>query len=123
MALIAANAFRPPSVLPALADTEQRRRKIACLILGRRCEGGPDLASEPNQQGGSAMMQFTDQIQRAFAETVRSGIVPDVEDLPERLRDFKSTGPELDKLWAGLLRHFHDGPRQPWATVLLEAMR
>jgi len=68
-------------------------------------------------------MQFTDQIQRAFAETVRSGIAPDVEDLPERLRDFKSTGPELDRLWAELLRHFQDGPRQPWATVLLEAMR
>lgn len=69
------------------------------------------------------MMQFTDQIQRAFAETVRSGVVPDVEDMPERLRDFKSTGPELDRLWAELLRHFQDGPRQPWATVLLEAMR
>jgi len=43
MALIAANAFRPTSVLPALADTEQRRRQIGSLILGRRCEGGPGL--------------------------------------------------------------------------------
>ena len=69
------------------------------------------------------MMRFTDQIQRAFAETVRSGTLPDVEDLPERLRDFTSKGPELDVLWTDLLRHFQDGPRQLWATVLLEAMR
>jgi hypothetical protein len=69
------------------------------------------------------MMRFTDQIQRAFAETVRSGILPDVDYLPERLRDFSLKGPELDALWTELLRHFQDGPRQPWATVLLEAMR
>lgn len=51
MALIVANAFRPPSVLPALADTEQRRLQIGSLILGRRCEGGPDLASsQPNKE-------------------------------------------------------------------------
>lgn len=69
------------------------------------------------------MMRFTDQIQKAFAETVRSGILPGVKDLPERLRDFAAPGPELDKLWTDLLRHFQDGPRQHWATVLLEAMR
>ena len=69
------------------------------------------------------MMQFTEQIQRAFAETVRSGVLPGIADLPDRLRDFAADGPALDELWAGLLRHFQEGPRQPWATVLLEAMR
>jgi hypothetical protein len=69
------------------------------------------------------MMQFTDQIQRAFRETVRSGLLPDVENLPERLRDFTSDGPALDALWTDLLRCYKDGPRQAWATVLLEAMR
>jgi hypothetical protein len=69
------------------------------------------------------MMQFTEQIQRAFAETVRSGVLPGIADLPEQLRDFAAEGPELDELWAGLLRHFQEGPRQTWATVLLEAMR
>ena len=69
------------------------------------------------------MMQFTEQIQRAFAETVRSGVLPGIEKLPERLRDYLAAGSELDMLWAELLQHFQEGPRQPWATVLLEAMR
>jgi DNA-directed RNA polymerase specialized sigma24 family protein len=69
------------------------------------------------------MMQFTEQIQRAFEETVRSGALSDVDKLPERLRDYLAPGRELDSLWADLLRHFQEGPRQPWATVLLEAMR
>ncbi len=68
-------------------------------------------------------MQFTDQIQRAFAETVRSGLLSDVENLPERLRDFTSDGPALDAMWTELLNCYRDGPRQAWATVLLEAMR
>jgi len=69
------------------------------------------------------MMQFTEQIQRAFAETVRSGVLPDIDRLPDRLRDFTSEGPVLDTLWADLLHGYQDGPRQAWATVLLEAMR
>jgi len=69
------------------------------------------------------MMQFTEQIQIAFAEATRSGILPGVADLPERLRDFEADGCELDKLWAELLQHYQAGPRQAWAAVLLEAMR
>jgi len=69
------------------------------------------------------MMQFTDQIQRAFAETVRSGHLSEVRDLPARLRDFTCDGFTLDLLWSDLLRCYRDGPRQAWATVLLEAMR
>ena len=69
------------------------------------------------------MMQFTDQIQRAFAETVRSRLLPDIEDLPARLRDFTCDEATLDVLWSDLLRCYTDGPRQAWATVLLEAMR
>ena len=68
-------------------------------------------------------MQFTEQIQRAFEETVRSRVLLGADKLPERLRDYSAPGYELDTLWAYLLRHFQDGPRQPWATVLLEAMR
>ena len=74
-------------------------------------------------EGGAGMMQFTEQIQRAFAETVRSGVLPDIDRLPDRLRDFTSEGPVLDTLWADLLHGYQDGPRQAWATVLLEAMR
>jgi hypothetical protein len=68
-------------------------------------------------------MQFTEQIQRAFKETVRSGALSGADKLPERLRDYLAPGRELDSLWGDLLRHFQEGPRQPWATVLLEAMR
>lgn len=68
-------------------------------------------------------MKFTAQIQRAFEETVQSGVLSDAQKLPERLRDYLAPGCELDALWADLLRHFKEGPRQPWATVLLEAMR
>lgn len=68
-------------------------------------------------------MQFTEQIQRAFEETVRSGVLSGAAKLPERLRDYLAPGCELDALWADLLQHFQEGPRQPWATVLLEAMR
>lgn len=69
------------------------------------------------------MMLFTEQIRRAFEETVRSGILPGIEKLPERLRDYLAPACELDALWIELLQHFHVGPRQPWATVLLEVMR
>ena len=69
------------------------------------------------------MMQFTEQIQRAFEEIVRSGVLPGIEKLPERLRDYLAPESELDVLWAELLQHFQEGPRQVWATVLLEAMR
>ena len=69
------------------------------------------------------MMQFTEQIHRAFEETVGSGVLWGIEKLPDRLRDYLAPGWELDMLWAELLRHFQEGPRQPWATVLLEAMR
>ncbi len=69
------------------------------------------------------MMQFTDQIQKAFADVVRWGILPGVEDLPNRLRDFTSAGSTLDEMWADLLGRYQAGPRQAWATVLLEAMR
>lgn len=69
------------------------------------------------------MMQFTEQIQRAFEETVRSGVLSGADELPERLHHYRAPGCELDKLWADLLRHFKEGPRQPWATVLLETMR
>ena len=69
------------------------------------------------------MMQFTDQIQRAFAETVRSGLPSEARDLPARLRDFTCDGATLDVLWSDLLRCYRNGPRQAWATVLLEAMR
>ena len=68
-------------------------------------------------------MQFTEQIRRAFEETVRSGVLPGIEELPERLRDYLAPGCALDMLWAELLQRFQEGPRQPWATVLLEAMR
>ena len=69
------------------------------------------------------MMQFTDQIQRAFAETVRSGLPSEARDLPARLRDFTCDGATLDVLWSDLLHCYRTGPRQAWATVLLEAMR
>ena len=69
------------------------------------------------------MMQFTEQIRRAFEETVLSRVLTGVDTLPERLRDYLAPGCELDALWTDLLRHFQEGPRQPWATVLLEAMR
>lgn len=68
-------------------------------------------------------MQFTEQILRAFEDTVRSGAISGADKLPERLRGYLAPGRELDILWADLLRHFQEGPRQPWATVLLEAMR
>jgi hypothetical protein len=69
------------------------------------------------------MMRFTDQIHRAFLETIRSGALPGADDLPERLRDFSIPGEELDALWARVLDGYRTGPRQAWATVLLEAMR
>jgi DNA-directed RNA polymerase specialized sigma24 family protein len=69
------------------------------------------------------MMRFTDQIHRAFLETVRSGALPGADDLPERLRDFSIPGDELDQLWVQALDGYRTGPRQAWATVLLEAMR
>jgi AcrR family transcriptional regulator len=68
------------------------------------------------------MMRFVDQIHLAFGETVRSGSLVGVEDLPARLRDLAAPPEERDRLWSDALRAYIEGPRQPWATIVLEAM-
>jgi len=68
------------------------------------------------------MMRFVDQIHQAFAETVGSGSIVGVEDLPSRLRNLASPPDERDRLWGHLLSAYVQGPRQPWATVILAAM-
>jgi len=93
------------------------------LDLGVGLESPLSYGSGHPTEGVAGMMQFTEQIQRAFEETVRSGVLSGIEKLPERLRDYLAPESELDALWDELLRHFQEGPRQPWATVLLEAMR
>ena len=68
------------------------------------------------------MMRFVDQIHQAFGDTVRSGSIPGVGELPDRLRDLAAPAEERDCLWGEVLRAYIEGPRQPWATVILEAM-
>lgn len=68
------------------------------------------------------MMRFVDQIHQAFRETVRSGPIPGVEGLPDRLRDLSAPPEDRDSLWSRVLSAYVEGPRQPWATVILEAM-
>ena len=73
------------------------------------------------------MLRFSDQIHHAFIDTVQSGVLDlpeaDMLVLPTRLRNLESPGEERDMLWQFLLGRFHAGPRGPWASVLLEAMR
>ncbi|MGH7489035.1 MAG: RNA polymerase sigma factor, partial [bacterium] len=47
----------------------------------------------------------------------------DMLALPIRLRNLESPGEERDMLWQFLLGRFQAGPRRPWASVLIEAMR
>src|SRR4029077_5818240 len=115
-------AERPLSTRQPLASTVPWRLERLISPAGA-LKPPPDYGRAIPAEGGSAMMQFTDQIQRAFAETVRSGPFSEVKDLPARLRDFTCDGSTLDVLWYELLRCYRDGPRQAWATVLLEAMR
>ena len=68
------------------------------------------------------MMRFVDQIHQAFRETVRSGSLVGIEDLPVRLRDLTAPPEERDCLWSRVLRGYVEGPRQPWASIILEAM-
>ena len=68
------------------------------------------------------MMRFVDQIHQAFQETVRSGSLVGVEDLPGSLRDWRAPADALDRLWTSMLRDYVDGPRMAWATIILEAM-
>ena len=68
------------------------------------------------------MMRFVDQIHQAFRETVRSGLLVGVEDLPARLRDLAAPPEERDCLWSKVLRGYVEGPRQPLASIILEAM-
>src|SRR5258708_18836375 len=97
--------------------------QVGCLALEVVWKSPPVYGRANPSEGGLAMMLFTEQIQIAFAEATRSGILPGVANLPERLRDFEADGCELDRLWAELLQHYQRGPRQAWAAVLLEAMR
>jgi AcrR family transcriptional regulator len=68
------------------------------------------------------MMRFVDQIHQAFRETVRSGSLVGLEDLPSQLRDLANPPEQRDRMWSDLLHAYIEGPRQPWATVILEAM-
>jgi hypothetical protein len=68
------------------------------------------------------MMRFVDQIHQAFRETVRSGSLVGIEDLPSRLRNLAAPPDERDRLWGRLLSAYVEGPRQPWATIILEAL-
>ena len=68
------------------------------------------------------MMRFVDQIHQAFRETVRSSSLVGVEDLPGKLRDLATPPEQRDRMWSDLLHAYVEGPRQPWATVILETM-
>jgi hypothetical protein len=68
------------------------------------------------------MMRFVDQIHQAFRETVRSGLLVGVEDLPTRLRVWGAPAETRDQMWTQVLRDYVEGPRGAWATILLEAM-
>jgi len=68
------------------------------------------------------MMRFVDQIHQAFQETIRSGSLIGVEDLPGRLKDLAAPPDERDRLWSYLLNAYVEGPRRPWATIILESM-
>jgi hypothetical protein len=68
------------------------------------------------------MMRFVDQIHQAFRDTVRTGLLVGVEDLPSRLRAWTAPADTRDRLWAQVLRDYVEGPRTAWATVILEAM-
>src|SRR6266571_4502397 len=73
------------------------------------------------------MLRFSDQIRRAFIDTVQSGVIDlpeaDLLALPIRLRDLEGPGEERDTLWRLLISRFNAGPRGPWSAVVLEAMR
>ena len=73
------------------------------------------------------MLRFSDQIHRAFIDTVQSGVldVPEADllALPIRLRNLECPGEERDTLWRLLVGRFQAGPRGPWSAVVLEAMR
>src|SRR5437870_496620 len=62
-------------------------------------------------------------VQGWLRDARRGHVLAEARDLPARLRDFRCDGATLDVLWSNLLRSYRDGPRQAWATVLLEAMR
>lgn len=83
--------------------------------------GGSDSRTHPGQVRFE-MMRFVDQIHQAFQETVRSASLVGVEDLPARLRDLEAPPEERDRMWNHALRAYIEGPRQPWATIVLEAM-
>ena len=68
------------------------------------------------------MMRFVDQIHQAFRETIRSGSLVGVEDLPCRLRVWGAPAETRDQMWTQVLRDYVEGPRGAWATILLEAM-
>ena len=68
------------------------------------------------------MMRFVDQIHQAFHETVRSGSLVGVADLPRRLRVWGAPPDTRDQMWTQVLRDYVNGPRAAWATIILEAM-
>lgn len=68
------------------------------------------------------MMRFVDQIHQAFRDTVRTGSLVGVEDLPSRLRVWRASADTLDRMWAQVLHGYVQGPRAAWATIILEAM-
>ena len=68
------------------------------------------------------MMRFVDQIHQAFQETLRSGPLVGVEDLPRRLRAWRAPADTRDRMWGQVLRDYVEGPRMAWATIILEAM-
>src|SRR5258708_19738414 len=68
------------------------------------------------------MMRFVDQIHEAFRETVRSGSLVGVDDLPSRLRLWRAPAETRDRMWSQVLRDYIEGPRGAWATIILEAL-
>ena len=54
------------------------------------------------------MMRFVDQIQEAFRETVRAGSLVGVDDLPSRLRLWRTPAETRDRMWSQVLRDYLD---------------
>ncbi|MGI0131193.1 MAG: hypothetical protein ACREEC_13760 [Thermoplasmata archaeon] len=69
------------------------------------------------------MFEFGDQIHSAFREAVESGALEGGEDILARIRNLDTPAEERDHLWTRLLTSYVAGPRQPWATAILEALR
>ena len=77
--------------------------------VDRRCQ--PSIVEPIPTRVRFEMMRFVDQIHQAFRETVRSGSLVGVEDLPSRLRFWGAPAETRDQMWSQVLRDYIEGPR------------